>query len=136
MTLVGTAALLPISRMRSPLSARNPIFVDPASGYTGTWAVFAIVFAMIGSFAFGGVLGWITADAVSRSKTFGVAQLGGVVSTVVGAAVTSVFANVLMFSAYCVGLALGYTFHVALYQFDEDGNLKRKPQSPRSAKTP
>jgi hypothetical protein len=87
-----------------------------------------LVVPLIGAFCFGGVLGWVTAEAVARTKDFRVQHLAGIVSATLGAAITSIFRDPLMFAWYCIGLGIGYGVHVLLHQFDQEGNLIKRPR--------
>jgi Kef-type K+ transport system membrane component KefB len=93
--------------------------------------------AVLGAAAFGGVLGWVTAEVVSRAKELQVGHLAGIVGALLGAAITSVFGIPIMFGSYCVGLLVGYVMFVLLHDIDDEGNLGRKgtPQAGGGGKT-
>jgi urea transporter len=78
-------------------------------------AMFGLAFdtTLLGAFMFGGVLGWIVGEIIHRSKTIGVAHLGGIVGVVAGAAVTKMYQDE-SFGWYCIGLGISFTVNVLL----------------------
>lgn len=64
----------------------------------------------LGAFSFGAVIGWCASLAIRSGPAFGLSQLSALIGAVGGAAVSAHFEQVL-FSAYCVGLALFFFSH-------------------------
>ncbi len=62
-----------------------------------------------GGFCFGLVVGWITYRALRRQPTNGLSDISTVIGAVGGAAVVSLFPQAEgAFTAYCIGLAVGF----------------------------
>lgn len=64
----------------------------------------------IGAFCFGAVIGWCASLAIRTDSVFGLSQLSALIGAVGGAAVSAHF-DQLLFSAYCVGLAIFFFLH-------------------------
>lgn len=65
--------------------------------------------AMVGALSFGLVIGWITYRTLRRREgTAALSDIANIIGVVGGAAVTTLFDDVAVFSAYCIGLALGF----------------------------
>jgi hypothetical protein len=115
------------------LAMAVPIVAQESPTKYADWKDFwVLVVPLVGAFCFGGVLGWITAETVSRAKDLGVKHLAGIVTAILGAAITSTFKDSLLFAWYCIGLAVGYTIYVLIHDFDEEGNLVRRRRDKRS----
>ena len=68
-----------------------------------------------GALCFGLVVGWITYRTLRRTKTNGLNDIATVIGVVGGAAVTSLFpAASVAFSAYCIGLAIGFFLYLII----------------------
>lgn len=79
-------------------------------------------FFLAGSACFGVVVGWIAYRSLRRSATTGVSDIAAVIGAVGGAAVTGLFPHATgEFSAYCVGLFVGF-FGYLTFSFFRDSN--------------
>ncbi|HEX9106392.1 MAG TPA: hypothetical protein VF832_04180 [Longimicrobiales bacterium] len=64
---------------------------------------------LIGAFAFGLVIGWVTYRTIRRSSSTGLSDLATVIGAVGGGAVTALFpAGGMTFGTYAIGLAVGF----------------------------
>lgn len=81
------------------------------TGYLDPDVILALT--LLGAFAFGVVMGWITYRTLRRSQTSGLGDIATVLGAVGGAAVTALFEKGNgSFGAYCIGLALGFFFYL------------------------
>lgn len=79
---------------------------------------------LFGAFCFGSVIGWTLRYVLAHSKNISVSSLGTVVGSVGGAAITALFDRAGgMFGTYSIGLAIGFFFHVLLYDIDDTGGV-------------
>jgi hypothetical protein len=68
---------------------------------------------LLGAFAFGLVVGWVTYRTLRRSQTTGLSDIASVIGAIGGAAVTGLFAQETgAFGVYCLGLAIGFFGYV------------------------
>ena len=77
----------------------------------------------IGAACFGLVIGWITYRTLRRREGAAVlSDIATVIGVVGGAAVTTLFKNDVVFSSYCIGLAIGFFsyFFIGLFVFSKD----------------
>lgn len=69
----------------------------------------------VGAWCFGMVVGWVTYRTLRRSKeAVAISDIASVIAAVGGAAVTSLFEGVELFSWYCIGLFMGFFSYLAL----------------------
>lgn len=67
------------------------------------------ILALIGAFAFGVVIGWVTYGTLRRTQRSGLTDIATVIGILGGAAVTDLFdVETGAFGLYCIGLALGF----------------------------
>ena len=70
---------------------------------------YVITLSLIGAFAFGLVIGWVTYGSLRRAKRNGLTDITTVIGAVGGAAVTKLFPTESgAFGAYSIGLAIGF----------------------------
>jgi NhaP-type Na+/H+ or K+/H+ antiporter len=68
-----------------------------------------IVLTLLGAFAFGIVVGWVTYRTLRRATVSGLSDIATVIAAIGGAAVTALFDKASgAFGVYCVGLAIGF----------------------------
>ena len=68
---------------------------------------------LIGSIAFGLVIGWITGGILRRSKRDGLTDIATVIGALGGAAIIGLFSRESgAFGVYCVGLAIGFFLYI------------------------
>lgn len=68
-----------------------------------------IYLSLIGAFAFGGVIGWVTYGILRRSDRKTLTDITTVIGALGGAVITAQFPTQTgAFGAYCIGLALGF----------------------------
>jgi uncharacterized membrane protein YeaQ/YmgE (transglycosylase-associated protein family) len=83
-----------------------------------------MIFAGIGVLCFGLVLGWITYRTLRlRAGTGVLADIVAILTALVGAGITALFRDDVLFGLYSIGLALGFFAYVALdlYFFNRQG---------------
>jgi hypothetical protein len=74
-----------------------------------------MVWARVGAFCFGLVIGWVTYRTLRRrSETVALSDIATVIGAVGGAAVTGLFKDAALFGIYCVGLAIGFFLYLIL----------------------
>jgi hypothetical protein len=62
---------------------------------------------------FGLVIGWITSVTFHSTQQHGTKEIATIIGIIGGASVTKLFSKTnTQFSHYCVGLALGFIFHI------------------------
>lgn len=79
----------------------------------------------IGAICFGLVIGWITYRTLRRKDgNAAISDIAAVIAAIGGAAITTLFSGAELFSAYCIGLAIGFFgyFVVALIVEKGDAN--------------
>ena len=74
--------------------------------------MFTDILTLIGAFAFGLVVGWVTYGSLRRAKRNGLTDITTVIGAVGGAAVTKLFPQNGPFGCYCIGLAIGFFFYL------------------------
>jgi uncharacterized membrane protein YeaQ/YmgE (transglycosylase-associated protein family) len=63
----------------------------------------------IGAICFGLVIGWITYRTLRRKEgNAAISDIAAVIGAVGGAGITTLFGTSELFSAYCIGLAIGF----------------------------
>jgi hypothetical protein len=69
----------------------------------------------IGALCFGLVIGWVTYRTLRRSgETVALSNIATVIGAVGGGAVTTLFGDKVIFSWYCIGLAIGFFLYMLL----------------------
>jgi hypothetical protein len=75
-----------------------------------------------GAFAFGAVIGWVTATTLLRITTYGVSDIAAVVAAIGGAAISKHFTNGEdKFGSYCIGLGAGFFIYIGFYYYSNIG---------------
>jgi hypothetical protein len=83
------------------------------------WTAIAIG---LGAFCFGGVIGWITKEAMVRSDKLSISHLAVIAGTLGGGAITKLYSpSGVPFAFYCIGLAIAFGTFTALYDLDDNG---------------
>src|SRR6185369_2704280 len=73
-------------------------------------------FMLVGAFAFGAVIGWITYFIMRRAQPTALTDIATLIGTLGGAAILTLFeARGPMFAAYAIGLAVGFFAYFAIY---------------------
>ena len=73
-------------------------------------------FMLVGAFAFGAVIGWITYFIMRRAQPTALTDIATLIGTIGGAAILTLFeARGPMFAAYAIGLAVGFFAYFAIY---------------------
>lgn len=73
-------------------------------------------FLLIGAFAFGTVIGWITYFIMRRAQPTAITDIATLIGTLGGAAILTLFeARGPMFAAYAIGLAVGFFAYFIIY---------------------
>ena len=84
----------------------------------------AAITIAFGAFCFGGVIGWITKEAMVRSDKLSISHLAVIAGTLGGGAITKLYSPTgVPFGLYCIGLAVAFGIFTALYDLDEQGRL-------------
>jgi NhaP-type Na+/H+ or K+/H+ antiporter len=79
------------------------------------------VFIVVGGFAFGLVVGWVTYGFLRRSDRKTLTDITTIIGAVGGAAATGLFQpGTGAFAGYCVGLAVGFFGYLAFYITHKD----------------
>jgi uncharacterized membrane protein YeaQ/YmgE (transglycosylase-associated protein family) len=77
-----------------------------------------------GALCFGLVIGWVTYRTLRRTKANGLSDIATVIGAVGGAAVTTLFPSSSdLFSAYCIGLAIGFFAYLLVSGIVERGKV-------------
>ncbi|GHN00339.1 hypothetical protein WSM22_18280 [Cytophagales bacterium WSM2-2] len=66
-----------------------------------------------GAICFGLVIGWITYRTLRRKDGAILSDIAGVIGAIGGAGITGLFAKE-VFSAYCIGLAIGFFMYLII----------------------
>ena len=91
----------------------------------------------LGAFAFGAVIGWVTGTTLQHLATHGISDIAAVVAAVGGAAVSKMFTrNDRTFGNYCLGLAAGFFFYLALYYINPGTAFHPQSLFPTPTPTP
>jgi uncharacterized membrane protein YeaQ/YmgE (transglycosylase-associated protein family) len=73
-------------------------------------------FLLLGAFAFGAVIGWITYFIMRRAQPTAITDISTLIGTLGGAAVLTLFeARGPMFAGYAIGLAVGFFAYFVIY---------------------